>query len=55
MPLVIVKFECVRSAEPPMVIVVASLMTCSTISDDLRVASLGFCATISALKALSFS
>ena len=45
MPLVMVKFEWVRSAEPPIVAWVAALMTPSAISEDLRVATFGFSAT----------
>ena len=40
MPLVSVRLEWVRSAEPPSVIGIASLMTPSAISEDLRVATL---------------
>ena len=49
MPLVIVRFEWVRSAEPPSVVSIATLMTSSAISDALREATLGALATSSAL------
>ncbi len=47
-PLVSVNTEWVRSAEPPIVAVVAALITPSEFSEDLRVASFGFsCAAVS--------
>jgi len=51
MRLVIVRFECVRSAEPPSVVSIEALIPSSAISEALRDATFGASATSSALKA----